>query len=141
MRGQALILDDYDGNIQSMQDMRCAVYDYLFVSDVKSALYVLYEFDVSHKLDVLACNANLKNGDVFEFVKMVKTDARLLNLPLICYCVTPDLGIQALRVVAEAMGADEFIAVSEFDARTICREIDRWLARGSGFVPPPELGA
>lgn len=140
MFGQALVLDDQPLNVEELQNTKSTVHEYLFVSEVKTALYVLYEYDIDHSLDVIACNVNLRNGDVFEFLKGVKSDPRLSTIPLICYCVTPDLGLQALRVVAETLGADEFIASNSFDSRTVCREIERWLAKGRRYMPPPELG-
>ncbi len=141
MFGQALVLDDQALNVENMQNTKSTIHEYVFVSEIKTALYVLYEYDIDHCLDVIACNANLHNGDVFEFLKAVKSDQRLMNIPLICYCVTPDLGLQALRVVAETLGADEFIASNSFDARTVCREIERWLIKGRRYMPPPEFGS
>lgn len=140
MFGQALVLDDQLKNVDDMQNTKLVAHEYLFVSEVKAALYVMYEYDIDNNLDVIACNVNLNNGDVFEFLNAVKSDPRLASIPLICYCVTPDLGLQALRVVAETLGADEFIASNAFDSRTVCREIDRWLTRRTQYLPPPEMG-
>jgi CheY-like chemotaxis protein len=140
MFGHALVVDDQTCNVESLQQMKSSVHDYVFVSDTRTALYVLYEYEIDHNLDVIACNANMLNGDVFEFLRAVKGELHLSTIPLVCYCVTPNLGLQSLRVVAETLGADEFIASNAFDAKTVCREIERWLTRGHGYGPPTELG-
>jgi len=136
MFGQALIIDDCAGYVECMTRVRSPQYEYLFVNDTRTALYLLYEYDIDHCFQVIACNANIRGGDVFEFLRTLKKVPHLSSLPVVSYCVTSDLDLQALRVIAETLGADEFIASSSFDANTVCSEIERWLAHGHGLVPP-----
>jgi response regulator RpfG family c-di-GMP phosphodiesterase len=140
MFGRALVIDDQPYHIESMQQSKSLMHDYLFVGDTRTALYVLYEYDINHSLDVIVCNANLPNSDVFEFVRAVKHESHLNNIPLLCYCVTADLGVQNLQMVAETLGADELIACNQFDGETVCHEIERWLAHGRCFEPPTGMG-
>jgi CheY-like chemotaxis protein len=137
MADHVLVLDDNPFNVERMQQFASSA-QYVFVADPKMAMYVFYEYDVDRDLRVIACNVGLRSGDVFEFLRTIKSHPGLATLPLICYCVAPDLSLDALRVVAETLGADEFIASYTFDAQTICSEVQHWLAMTSGFSLPPE---
>ncbi|MGH7488086.1 MAG: hypothetical protein ACREMY_21185 [bacterium] len=136
MYGQILVLDDQINNIEALQAAKPFWQEYLFVTDVQMALYVLYEYDINNDLDLVACNIQLRAGDAFEFIKRVKNDTHLRRLPLLCYSVTSNLGLEAVRVVAESLGADEFIASAQFDAQVLCREAQNWLPYNRGFIPP-----
>jgi CheY-like chemotaxis protein len=137
MYGHVLVLDDQMRHIADLQATKSELHEYFFVTNPYSALYLLLEYDVDHDLDLIACNVNLRAGDVFAFIKQVKADRQLSGIPLVCYCVTPDLEFDSIRAVAETLGADELIASTTFDAATICHEIDHLVAPGRRFMPHP----
>ncbi|HEY9776885.1 MAG TPA: hypothetical protein V6C81_24185 [Planktothrix sp.] len=140
MTGHVLILDDQVRHIADIQATKSDDNQYFFVTNPYSALYLLLEYDVDHDLDLIACNVNLRGGDVSQFIKQVKADRQLSTIPVVCYCVTSDLALESIRSVAETLGVDELIASSTFDAETICHEIDHLVEPGSRVTPPFEFG-
>jgi len=141
MYGHVLVVDDQPLNIQCLRQASAGdLHGFIFVTEAQAALYVLYEYDINHDVELIICNVNLGSGDIYEFIRTVKSDSHLSATPLLGYCVTSELELESVRVAAETYGADEFIASSTFDAQVVCTEARRWLARGRRPLPPQQFG-
>jgi CheY-like chemotaxis protein len=141
MYGHVLVVDDQPSNIESLQQATAGdLNSFIFVTAVPAALYVLYEYDINHEVELIACNVGVGDGDICQLIRTVKNDSHWSSVPLLCYSVTTELELESLRLVAETCGADELIASSTFDPHVICLEARRWLARGRRLLPPQEFG-
>jgi CheY-like chemotaxis protein len=141
MYGHVLVIDDQPWNIEGLRQATVGdLNSFIFVTAAQDALYVLYEYDINHEVELIACNVGMSSGDICQFIRTVRDDIHWCSVPLLCYCVTAELELESLRVVAETYDADELIASSTFDPQVICLEARRWLARGRRMLPPQEFG-
>jgi CheY-like chemotaxis protein len=92
-----------------------------------SSMEVLRASDV----DLIISDVPLQNGgSVFDFLRWVKGDPHLRNVPFVCFSAEPpEIGKylqDGVRTAARSLGADRYIMMEHFDANAFRHEIE-WL--------------
>jgi len=87
-----------------------------------------------HHVDLVICDVHLESASGFEFLRALNRNPQTANVPFVFYCINPSeftkSFISGLRVAAAALGAEGVIMMDEFDAGTLCREIEKHLPVG-----------
>jgi CheY-like chemotaxis protein len=85
----------------------------------------------SSDIDMIISDVHLQNGgSVFDFLRWVKGDPHLRQIPFICYSAEPpEVGkylADGVRTAARALGAAKYITMEKFDATGFRHEVE-WL--------------
>jgi CheY-like chemotaxis protein len=84
MYGHVLVVDDQPLNIERLQQATAGdLNGFIFVTSIPAALYVLYEYDINHEVELIACNVGVGDGDICQFIRTVKNDSHWSSLPLL----------------------------------------------------------
>jgi diguanylate cyclase (GGDEF)-like protein len=103
--GTLLIIDDSEAVRKELVEIVCDDGDFrrfLPASDGATGLKILNEEDV----DVVACDLNMPRMDGFQFLRMVRANPRLMNVPIVM--VTSQSDVSEV-VKAFELGANDFI--------------------------------
>jgi CheY-like chemotaxis protein len=101
--------------------------------NVEEALRVLHSQD----LDMIVVAIHLQEGNVFDFIRIVRMDAnvRINSLPIICLNLNPELHAphlnESLKTSAKSLGANRFITMEPYDPSVLWTEIEKFLPRES----------
>jgi PleD family two-component response regulator len=129
-----LILQEGPGPLEALRKSLQEAHDLHFVSDLESAMSVLEH----EKVNLIISRVHLEQGNVFDFIRHIKTDSRYKHLPLLCFCgKRTELAKTMDRSLAKAVrvfGADGYICLDHFCSGDSCdfeglrREIESVLA-------------
>jgi CheY-like chemotaxis protein len=83
------------------------------------------------EFDLIVSDVHLQNGgSVFDFLRWVKGDPHMRNIPFICFSAEPPAVSKYLadgvRTAARSLGAARYISMETFDEAVFLREIE-WL--------------
>ncbi|MBS1997568.1 MAG: hypothetical protein JSS86_14705 [Cyanobacteria bacterium SZAS LIN-2] len=132
---QILILQEAPGPLQALRKSLGLRHDLSFATTTNCALEILQ----NRQVDLIVARVHLEHGSLFEFIKTVKGDPQLCDVPFICFC-----GIRTLRAksldsclakVATVLGADKYIILDHFceaekcDFERLATEIEDCLPR------------
>jgi len=89
--------------------------------------------------DLVVSDVHLQNGgSVFDFLRWVKGDPHMRNMPFVCFSAEPaEIGkylADGVRTAARALGAARYISMDHFDGPALLREIE-WL------IPEERVGS
>ncbi len=93
----------------------------------------------SRDFDLIVSDVHLQNGgSVFDFLRWVKGDPHLRNIPFVCFSAEPpEVGrylADGVRTAARALGAARYISMDHFDGPELLHEIE-WL------IPEERVGS
>lgn len=99
----------------------------MIVDTFHNAMEFLRKFD----FDLIISDVHLQNGgSVFDFLRWVKGDPHLRNIPFVCFSAEPpEVGkylSDGVRTAARALGAARYICMNDFNGALLLREIE-WL--------------
>ncbi len=85
----------------------------------------------SKDFDLIISDVHLQNGgSVFDFLRWVKGDPHMIDVPFVCYSSEPALVAKYLsdgvRTAARSLGAARYISMVKFDGPTLLQELE-WL--------------
>lgn len=90
-----------------------------------------------HSVDLIITRVHLKKGSIFPFLRDVKRDPRLQQIPVICFCgvISHYARVQhkALANATKTSGAvdyvtlEQFLKEGEFDLEEIRKRVERYL--------------
>jgi CheY-like chemotaxis protein len=93
--------------------------------------YNALDYMQDHEVDLIVCDVHLESASGFDFLKVLRKSRKLKHIGFVFYCINPSeftkSFISALRVAAEKLGAEGVIVMDDFDAQTLCREIEQHL--------------
>lgn len=117
---QILILQDAPAPLQALRKSLGLHHDLIFAASSSEAMNVLQ----SRRVDLIISRVHLEQNSVFEFIKMVKENTQLSNIPFICFCgrrteVAKTLD-HVLAKAAETMGVDRYLVLDHFCAEQDC---------------------
>ena len=83
------------------------------------------------EFDLVISDVHLQNGgSVFDFLRWVKGDPHMHDIPFVCFSAEPpEVGkylADGVRTAARSLGAARYISMEEFNASLFLREIE-WL--------------
>ncbi|MDZ4832823.1 MAG: hypothetical protein SGJ27_03385 [Candidatus Melainabacteria bacterium] len=110
------------------------------VVPVRSITEAMVFLETKDHVDVIVAAAHLQNESVFEFLQRVKDEAsHLKTVPFLMLCAEPGtLGLvtsPVVEIAANALGADKYLLMAEFDANLLIQEISQLLPA----IPSKEL--
>jgi CheY-like chemotaxis protein len=115
-----LILQELPGPFRALKTSLEPYHELIFVKNVDEALSVL----TTQKIDMIISRVHLEEGSVFEFIRIVKENPQLANLPFICFCGklsdTAKTLDHALAKAAETLGADKYVSLEHFCSDDDC---------------------
>lgn len=84
-----------------------------------------------HEVDMIIADVHLQNGgSIFDFLRWVKGDPNMRDVPFICFSTEPQEVAKYLsdgvRIAARALGAARYITMEKFDEVEFRSELD-WL--------------
>jgi response regulator RpfG family c-di-GMP phosphodiesterase len=120
-----LFLEDRSENIEQMRSHRDDLCDNLIiVSSTAQALSLSGLLPIS----VIVSAVHLENESVFDFLRAVKNDARLAEVPFIFLCLQPSRFTKSindsLKVSARALGADSYVLMESWEPGLLQAHID-----------------
>lgn len=109
---------------QVSQALKTAGHEVLVVDCFSRARKVLEE----HSFDLIISDVHLENGGtVFDFLKWVKSEPNLRQIPFVLFSVQPTKMAKYLadgvRTTARILGAAMYISVESFDSEIFVRQI------------------
>ena len=83
------------------------------------------------EVDLIIGDVHLQNGgSIFDFLRWVKGDPHMRDVPFICFSTeppeVPKYLSDGVRTAARALGAAKYMTMEHFDRRTFMAEVD-WL--------------
>lgn len=76
--------------------------------------------------DIRVQDAASEYGTVFDFLRWIKGDPLLRNVPFLCLSLDPNLNpteVDGLRIAARSLGASKFLIVQKCDQAIVWEEI------------------
>lgn len=85
------------------------------------------QFLQQYEVAVILSAINLEDMDVFEFLRSVKSNEQLRNIPFIFYCTDQArhdrYGTKVIQAAGKALGARKYILLSQFNANQFWDEL------------------
>ena len=133
-----LFLEDRSENIEQMRSHRDDLCDNLIiVSSTAQALSLTRLVPIS----VIISAVHLENESVFDFLRAVKSDTRLGEVPFIFLCLQPSRFTKSindsLEVSARALGADSYVLMESWEPGILQGHIDSAFDKQAKVNQPP----
>lgn len=134
------LLEHKEEHVSIRECLERAGHEVCIVDCFKRAKAVLCE----HSFDLIISDVHLdKGGNVFDFLRWVKNDERLQQIPFVLLSVNPTPMAKTLqegvRTAAHYLGAAAYIAMEVFDPALLNRELERFLPFEAVHIPWPIL--
>lgn len=119
-----LILQEAPAPLQALRKSLGSHHELIFAASSSEATNILQ----STQVDLIISRVHLERSSVFEFIKTVKENTQLSDIPFICFCGKRTEAAKTLDHVlakaAEVMGADKYLVLDHFCADQDC-DLDR----------------
>jgi CheY-like chemotaxis protein len=115
-----LILQEHAGSMQALRKSLGEHHRLHFVSDVPAAM----KFLNNSQIDLIIARVHLEEGNVFEFIRAIKENIKLKNIPLVCFCgsrseIAHTIDHTLARVSA-VFGVDRYISLDRYCVEDDC---------------------
>lgn len=128
MSASILAVLEHPDTLKQISDCLDNVGHHVFqASDYHEAMNIIRQKEV----DLIVCDVHLQNGgSIFDFMRWVKGDPHMHNVPFVCFSTEPvevaKYLADGVRTAARAMGAAKYLTMEKFDPAVFRAEIE-WL--------------
>lgn len=115
-----LILQEAPGPLKALQNSLGLWHELLFAHNSNAAMSVLGENEV----DLIIARVHLEKTNVFDFIRMVKSNPSSTHIPIICFCgrrtEISRLLDHSLAEAVHVFGAEKYITLDHFCTEDRC---------------------